>query len=332
VILLLMICVWASAAWADTLRTQTITLNPGWNAVYLEVEPAASSPSVIMTNTPVDIVANFFDPGVSPQFISNPSVSLFKLAGWGVWYAESRPDAFLKSLHALYGRQAYLVHATSPCSLNITGTVIPAMIKWTPDAFNFVGFSVSASSPPTFAQFFAGSPALRHNKIYRLVNSVWRQVTDPAAELMRSGESFWIYCSGSSTYQGPLRVETTTSQGIVLGRGGDNLVLRNESSVPIVPTLEHVASGADSVPLMVVVQVVGGTTAPVESVGVPKPDGSWSQSLPTMEAATSLKIPLEARVESMTLPVHKSLLKISTDIGSEVWIPVIGVRADKGAQ
>ena len=317
---------------ADTTRTQTIPLKAGWNAVYLEVEPVDSAPAKVMAGSPVDSVASFFDPGVSPQFVSNPDANLFKAAGWGVWYAESRPDAFLKSLHAMYGQQAYLIHATNDCSLSVTGEVVPAKMKWTPDAFNFTGFSVSSTIPPTFDQFFAGSPALHHNKIYRLVNSTWRQVTTPTSETLRSGEAFWIYCSGATTYQGPLGVETTTSQGVVLGLGGDSIVLRNATSHPVVPALEHVASGTNSVPLMFVVQAVGGAAAPIQSMAVPQSDGNWSQALPPMEAGASIKIPLEARVESMTLPVHKSLLKVSTDMGTEAWIPVIAVRSDKGVQ
>ena len=317
---------------ADTVRTQTIPLKAGWNAMFLEVEPSDSAPAKVMAGTSVDIVASFFDPGAAPQFVSNPGRNLFKEAGWGTWYAESRPDAFLKSLYALYGQRAYLIHATNDCTLSVTGTVVPANVKWTPDAYNLVGFSVSDSAPPSFDQFFAGAAALHHNKIYRLVNGAWRQVTDPSAETLRSGEAFWIFCSGSTTYQGPLRVETTSRQGLVLGSGGDAVVLRNETSHPVVPTLAHVASGSNAVPLLIVVRAVGGTAMAIQNMGVPKPDGSWSQSLPTLEAGASIRIPLEAKVENMTLPVHQSLLKISTDMGTETWIPVIGVRTDMGAQ
>lgn len=317
---------------ADNLRTQTVPLKAGWNAVFLEVEPVDSAPEKVLARTPVDIVASFYDPGVSPQFVSNPGGNLFREAGWGTWYAESRPDAFLKSLYAMYGQRAYLIHATNDCSFSVKGSVVPAKVRWTPDSYNFVGFSVSSSAPPTFDQFFSGSPALRHNKIYRLVNGAWRQVTDPTSETLRSGEAFWIFCSGASTYQGPLSVGITTLQGLILGSGGDSIVLRNETSHPVTPVLDHVASGADAVPLLIVVQALSGATSAIQSMGVPKPAGDWSLSLPTLEAGASLRVPLEAKVESMTLPVHQSLLKISTDMGTESWIPVIGVRADMGAK
>src|SRR5262245_12293010 len=91
-------------------RSQQVLLKKGWNAVFLEVDPADPAPTTVFARTPVDIAASFYAPASSAQFVSNPSVDLFKMAGWGVWYAENRPDAFLKTLHAVNGRQAYLVH------------------------------------------------------------------------------------------------------------------------------------------------------------------------------------------------------------------------------
>lgn len=332
VICLLVACFTAVPSWADTTRTQAIALKAGWNAVYLEVEPVVSDPARFVEGAPIDIIASFYDPGVAPQFVSNPGASLFREAGWGVWYSSSRPDAFLKSLYAVYGQRAYLIHATNDFILSVSGVVVPPAQKWTPDAYNFVGFSVSATTPPTFAQFFAGAGGLRHNKIYRLVNSTWRQVTDPSSETMRGGEAFWIFCSAGTTYQGPLAVETTTSQGLLLGLGGDKIVLRNPMAHPVTPTLHHVTSGADAVPLMVVVQAIGSLTSPIKNMGVPQPAGNWSLPLPSIEAGASLAIPMEASVDLMSLPVHKSLLKVSTDVGTETWIPVIGLKTDAGVK
>ena len=39
-------------------------------------------------------------------------------------------------------------------------------------------------------------------------------------------------------------------------------------------------------------------------------------------------VPLEARVQELTAAAHGSLLKITTDLGTEQWIPVIGIRKD----
>jgi hypothetical protein len=322
---LLALCVGANAN-ADNTRTQQIALQRGWNAVFLEVYPTETKPAALFARAPIDIVAAYFAPASSAQFMTDPGAELFTQAGWGVWYAENRPDAFLKTLHAIYGQQGFLIHAQSDFTWTVTGAVTPTPMRWQADAYNLVGFGVHPVAAPTFAQFFAGSVAHRHNKIYRLANGTWRRVSDAGAETMRSGEAFWIYCAGASTYQGPLRAETKTRLGVVLGNGVDALLLRNESPNPITPTVEHVVSGGTPVPLSIVVQALGDTNAPVKSVSVPQPNGAWVQPLPPLEGGGALRIPFEARVQELSSAVQGSLLKISTDLGTELWVPVIGVR------
>lgn len=329
VIGLLLCCLAAvSTGHSETTRTQTIQLHQGWNAVFLEVYPPALAPAEVFANTPVDVAASYYPPSSSAQFMTQPGVDLFKQAGWGVWYAEHRPDAFLKTLHSILGQQAYLLYAKSDYTWTVTGEVVPSDIRWQPDSYNFVGFSVRTQGAPTFAQFFAGSRAHNHNRIYRLVNGTWRRVSAPDAETMRAGEAFWIYSTGGSSYQGPLRVETLTRQGLVLGSSSGAVTLRNLTDQPVTPTLEHVASGENPVPMSLVIQMVGDPAASVKYVSTPQPDGSWTQPLPPLEAGTAIRVPLEVRLKDMRVAVHSSLLKITTDLGTQHWIPVIGHRQD----
>lgn len=320
------------AAWTtvcgQTTRTQTISLHEGWNAVFLEVYPADSDPDVVFVSTTIDVAAAFYPHCSSAQFITDPAADVYKGAGWGVWYAPDRPDAFLKTLSAIYGQQAYLVHSRADSVWTVTGSAVAPEVQWEPNMYNLVGFSVQSPGAPTFAQFFAGSPAHSHNKIYRLTDGAWRRVLDPAAEAMRSGEAFWIYCDGPSTYQGPLRVQTTISGGLFLGSGSDTLTLRNDTDHPVTATIDHVPSGTNSVPLSIVIQGLPGKVAQVESVAAPKPDGPWTQPLPPLEARASVRVPLEMRSQDAQSSVQGSLLKISTDMGTEVWVPVVGVRKD----
>ena len=313
---------------ADTVRTQTIEIEEGWNAVYLEVGPIELDPATVFEGTPIDIAAAYLAPDSSAQFVLNPGADLFRQTGWGVWYAGDRPDSFLKTLHAVLGQQAYLIHSKAAFTWRISGTVDKADVKWQPDTYNFVGFSVTVPAAPTFAQFFVGSAAHDLDRIYRLVNGAWKKVTVPDGETMRSGEAFWIYCAGSSDYPGPLGVETPSRFGVIALSGGADLVLRNETPYPVTPTLEHVASGTNSVPLAVVIQAVSDTDDPIKQVAAALPDGDWTQELPTLEAGKALRVPLTARTEDMSGGMSTSLLKISTDLGTEVWIPVIGIRED----
>ena len=102
-------------------RTQTVSLTAGWNAVFLEVEPLDAAPGAVFKGLPVDIAAAYFPHEATTQFVTNPGVHLFKGLGWGVWYAEDRPDAFLKTLNAIYGQQAYLIHTKQAFQWKVDG-------------------------------------------------------------------------------------------------------------------------------------------------------------------------------------------------------------------
>jgi hypothetical protein len=319
---------WEVNVSADNTRTQSIALHKGWNSIFLEVYPLVADPAAIFANTPVDIAASYYAHNSSTEFMANPGSDMFKKAGWGVWYAGNRPDAFLKTLYAIYGQQCYLVHAQSDYTWTVTGAATPPSIRWQANAYNFVGFSVSTQAAPTFAQFFSGSTAHNHNRLYRLSNDVWRRVVDPSAEVMQSGEAFWIYSDGASKYQGPLQVETKSSQGLLLGSATDVMTLRNPTDHPVTPTIQHVPVGGDSTPLAIVVTALGDKTVPIQSLVVPQPDGAWTQALPPLEAGAAIQVPFQLRVQDATKFMGGSLLKISTDLGTEVWLPVIAMRKD----
>ncbi|HOX01946.1 MAG TPA: hypothetical protein P5555_02335 [Candidatus Paceibacterota bacterium] len=317
-----------SADPAGPVRTQVIEMQAGWNAVFLEVHPLDGDPAAVFGSLPVDIVASFFERSTAAQFVVNPDADLYRRAGWGVWYAAGRPDAFLKTLHGVHGQQAYLIRARSAFTWRITGLVTAPEVQWQADAFNLVGFSVDSQAAPTFAQFFAGSMAHRHNRLYRLTGGIWRRVLDPDAEAMRSGEAFWIYCVGASRYQGPLEVKTTIRRGVVLGSVADTVILRNRCDHPVTPTVAHVVAGLNPVPLSLVVQAYGDNFGQWRSVAVPQTEASWTQALPPLEAGQAIQVPLEAERQAMQAAVHRSLLRITTDLGTEVWVPVFAIRED----
>jgi hypothetical protein len=311
-------------------RTQTIALNKGWNAAYLEVDPTDPDPAALFKGTPIDVAAAYFS-ATSVQFMTDPGEAVQKRGDWGVWYAPDRPEAFLGRLEQVYGQRAYLIHAKQNFSWVVSGAVRLPDHRWKPNAFNFTGFCVDATAAPTFSQFFSGSKAHRHDKIYRLAGEGWRRVTQPNAEAMRSGEAFWIYCDGGSTYQGPLSVKTGSYSGLVLGGASDSVVLKNLTDHPVTPTIEHIADGEKTVPLSVVLlglndERYGPRLPPTSAVYASKPDAGWTQDLPPIEAGRGFKVPFVVRREAMTKARQSSLLKITTDLGTEHWIPVTGIR------
>lgn len=310
-------------------RKQDFDLTKGWNAIFLEVEPTVNAPETLFSGTPVDIAATYFPSiGNAEEFITDPSINLARSKSWGVWYSEDRPESFLKSLGAVHGQKAYLVHAKSNFRLSITGAVSPAAIQWRPDAYNLVGFGVAEQGAPTFAEFFNASDSHKDQPIYRLVNGAWKKVLQPAAESMRAGEAFWIHCKKASKFQGPLSVELPLESGLALGGGAVNMVLRNVADHPLTATVERVMVGNNDLPVSIVVTVFGDRTQPVKPVPVLKPSTAWTQDFPPLEAGTAIAVPFEARISEMTSGNQTTLLKVTSDLGTVNWVPVYGSRTD----
>lgn len=309
---------------AQAVRTQALALEEGWNAVFLEVDPLEPDPALLFAEQPVDIVAAF---SVSPdgaQFVQDPQVEKLSAYGWRVWYAPHRADAFLTRLSSLNGGTPYLIHATGPVSLDITGQVAPGLQRWTPDAYNFAGFSVRQPGGPTFHQFFQASPAHNHDRIYRMRNGVWRKVQEPSAEVMRAGEAFWIYTEGRSNYAGPLDVFTRTPFGLVLTPdSGQSVVLRNLAAHPLTVTLEHIVAQNDEMPLALAVRTRDSDEArSVRSMSFPLERGAWSHTLPVFEAGEALRLPFEVRWDGLAAGTRHSLLRVSTDLGTVQYISI----------
>lgn len=315
------------ACLASPVLTQTVALEAGWNAVYLEVMPTNSSANALLAGTPIDTVASHFDSPSFSQFATSPNVNMLSEVGWGIWYAPDRPDAFLGTLQRIQGKRAYLIHSTQAFVWNVSGTVEPPQISWVPNAFNFVGFGVDELAAPTFSQFFSGSAAHANLQVYRLQHGEWKKVTQPASAVMKAGEAFWIYCAGSSDYQGPLRVEAPVLTGLKVSGRVEDLVLRNESDHPVTPTLRHVALDMPPVPLSIVAQVVGDPDAPVRE-GMALLNAGEEQAMPPLEAGAAIRVPLLARLSEMTELYHYSLLVITTDLGTITRIPVYAIRED----
>jgi len=310
-------------------RTQSVELQPGWNAVYLEIDPDISTPSELFADVPVDVVASFVASGNPAQFIKNPTAKMLSVYGWAVWYAPSRSDDFLSNLFAIQGAKSYLIHAKTNATLHIEGTSATEAIKWTPNSYNYVGFSVVSPGAPTFQNFFRGSSAHNHNKIYRLVDGTWRQVLNPGAEVMKAGEAFWIYCDGRSDYPGPLEVSTRMSLGVNLSsQGGDQVIFRNRTIHPVSFTVEHITDPNFPVPISTPVVASDDEAGGLRTVSVHFDAAHFEQDFPALEAGDAMRLPLMLRLQDAGEGERYSLLKVTTDLGTTTYIPVTATRGD----
>jgi hypothetical protein len=303
---------------ADVLREQVIDLKKGWNAVHLEVDPPASKPQEVFESMPVDVVARYFRPISSVQFISDPEDEPWNKAGWGVWYAPSRDDSFLTNLHAIQGNNTYLIHATSDHQWRITGKVRFVRRTWYHESFNLVGFTVDHQSPPTFGKFFSGAGGLIGQRIYRLVDGKWTKVTTPAATQMRSGEAFWTYCSGNTDFQGPIDLDVSAIGVMDFGKTGSVLSLKwkcnPEDASSMAVRVVASAGAATTLPLRHVVRNPNELSDRFPVLGVLNLGGASGVN----EGGFSIQI----RREEMSAVGQVALLKFTDGAGTVAWVPV----------
>ena len=139
---------------------QTLALKPGWNAVYLEVDPEPVECDALFAGLPVESVWSWNKRFSSVQFIQDPDTLVPGQSEWLTWLPASHPAETLANLFTVRGGLPYLIKVSdtaAPFSWTVKGRPRVQSVDWISDSYNFVGFPVSSSTPPTFQTFFAGS-------------------------------------------------------------------------------------------------------------------------------------------------------------------------------
>jgi hypothetical protein len=232
----------STSALASAMRAQQIEVVAGWNAIWLEVDPVDDRVASTFDPSKIDVVARYFTPATQVRFLQNPAEQPWNEPGWGVWYAPSRGEAFLTSLHAVQGSAAYLVHATNAHTITVTGAVQHRPLRWNANSFNLTGLPVAESPRITFARFFSGAGNRLGNQVYRLVEGTWQKVGNLSAAEIRPGEAYWIYAEGRTNYQGPLEAKYVGAGQLNLaanaGSAGIDLINRGTNTLSVKATVE----------------------------------------------------------------------------------------------
>ncbi len=213
-ILSLILVTSASAQWT----TQTLSLNAGWNVVFLEVEPYPAQCDSIFGDIPVASVWTYDQRFSSVEFIQDLSELTSELPQWRRYFPPGDSRAFTTNLFILEAGRAYLIEATQATVWNVVGKPRMTRQQWKPGEYNFAGFWVDPGNPPTFSDWFSGSTSHQPLDIWGLDTAgVWRKVTNTTTSRMSRGRAYWVFCSEQSDFQGP--VEIRLSQGTSLEYG-----------------------------------------------------------------------------------------------------------------
>lgn len=213
---LLCLLVMAGTAAADMTVNQEFTLHPGWNSIFIDVQPLDKDPAHVFAALPQESTIWCRTERTSRvEYILDPAEEMWNQEGWHV-YLKSESQSFLSNLHAILGDNLYLIYleGNADVALTITGTPATKRLRWVPDSFNLVGFSL-APAGITFQDFFAAAAAHAGQVIYQLNSTgFWEVVADPSSQSLQPGVAYWVYSDGPSDFQGPLDVVLPSPDGI----------------------------------------------------------------------------------------------------------------------
>lgn len=196
---------------------QTISLRPGWNAVFLEVQPEPAECDSQFTNLPVESVWDFNRSIDAPQFVQDPATLIPGAPGWLSWFPPNHPLASQINLSILRPDRPYLIKVRDNASaVNWTVTGRPSLrrIAWQPEALNLQGFHVGTQGP-TFLTLFSGEVGLSGQPIYTLDSTgAWRLLTQLTTERARAGEAYWIRCRQPAQRTATIEVDSGARLGL----------------------------------------------------------------------------------------------------------------------
>jgi hypothetical protein len=316
----------SGAALGQSQVSQTFTLRPGWNAVFLEVDPEPRDPATVFSGIQdLDSVWAWLSRESTTEFIQNPGEGLWGQPGWHVYF-NSTADEFrskLTNLYAIFGGWAYLIKIkpnTPEQTWEVKGPPSVRKIRWLADSFNLVGFQLDPADTPTFEDFFAPSRAHAGQAVYRLNNGSgkWEFVQDPANAKIESGGAYWIYCEGSSSYQGPLKVVLPMSAGLHFGAGliRQTVTLSNLSDVT--RTVTVTPSPSSDVVLFYREWDAASGYFTWQDIGQMPPIA--------LEPDRPRNVVIEIRREQMSPGLSESFLEFTDDKGIRIRVPVSAER------
>ena len=323
----------ASHSLASQMETQTFSLHPGWNAIYLEVAPENAATSAVFAGIAVDSVWTFQSQLSSVQFIQDPQEPVWNKSRWAVYVPTNRVESFQNNLFSVQANRAYLVKlgGTATATLSVTGRPSLLQPEWVPNAYNLRGFPVDPSALPTFLAFFGPSPAHydgttgQLRSIYRLsASGVWNLVNP--ADPMKRGEAYWVYAQGPSDYQAPLSVRVDAGDGLDFGVevGTLNLKLGNLTGATKFVAIQDLIAPADNALSYSQFNPTNGTQWPHLLTHPPAP---YSLSV---APGQEVNLRLGVRRADFAGDLYETVLVVTDGEGSRVAVPVSAAKVVDG--
>lgn len=253
--LLFGVCGLGRAQWI----TQTNLLRPGWNSVFLHVDPFHATLDELVASDPLNPIQEiwYWQPGLpTGQFVESPQLPVSGGSQWSSWVRAVGPTSVLRRLS---GNGAYLVRLpanAAPYQWRVKGKPVPPTYRWTLTGLNFIGFPTPPSpvlSQPFFEAFLAPAPEFQQTaEIYRYQGGELG-ATNPVRVLafrstrVERDRAYWVRAGASyNEYFGPIQIIGVGSGGVDFGEnlGQSRFRIRNLANSPVTVSMQQVPSEA----------------------------------------------------------------------------------------
>jgi hypothetical protein len=229
----------------DTNAIQTFNLRPGWNAIYLTVQPANAAIDTVFAGIPWSSVWRFKNKRDQVQFIQDMSETQWDSAKWLVRWplrqtngpatAPVNPVAFDNTLFNLSRHNAYLVHipGTNSFTLRVQGGQGHLPVRWVTDNYNLTGLPVNPTplAGPVVRDFLSSYTELWDGTqsaprgMYRLTaDGIW--VPMVAGEEVKHGEAYWVYSKGAPNTSGSFGLELDYGESLDFPDDNDSRTIK----------------------------------------------------------------------------------------------------------
>jgi len=325
--------------------TQTLTLHPGWNSVFLEVAPTDPDVRHVFAGAPIDSVWAFAARPAAVDFIQDPNQLTGNLGLWQLFVPTNRVESINNNLFTLQPNRAYLIKSTNtaPITLTLTGRPSLRKVPWVPDSYNLRGFPVDPATPPTFQTFFMPSAAHFNaaagalQKIWAL-NSAGTWVLVGPGDTMQSGVAYWVFTHGASDYLAPLTAALDAGDGLDFAHEINtlNLSLINRTGQSVNALITDASAPAASPLAYALLDPVNGPTWPTLPSPLLRVEASGQEvgyllSDVAFEQMCVFKggegVDINDTIDAIELILHRHIVLNSTQVVAQVNSPS---RSDAG--
>jgi len=229
--------------------TRAYDLEPGWNAIYVDVTLADSAPERVFGTVPVESVWCYFPSETPVKFLSDPKEGLANVPGWTAFFPAQSEHALQTNLYAVQPGRSYLIKLQSSTrqTLRLTGKPAYVSPRWVADGFTLTGLQTDWSAPVAVGDYFSSSPAHDRQPVYRLSPAGgWARL--PLGATAKPGEAFWVFTKSATDFKGPLELDLRGRAGIDFGAttDRDSFQLLNRTSRTVTVQMSAEATTADA--------------------------------------------------------------------------------------